>query len=185
MELTDLLLSILQLYRERFGTFPSKTKLLKLAYLADVLHTRKLQKQLSDAVWIYYLYGPYVTDYDKILKDGPFNLDEARISEEKTATIVSPTQEPMGKPDFDEKQTISSVIHDYGGFELNDLLDHVYFDTEPMINAHRRMETLDFNTVKPQEFYKIRELKIEPRTERALRKAFREKVRKSRGEGTT
>lgn len=149
----------------------------------DVLYARKFRRQLSDAKWIYYLFGPYVTRYNRILESGPFELEEAEMREEHTAMIVIPGRGPEEEPDFDARNTISTVVSDYGGLSLNDLLDHIYFDTEPMINVERRREKLDFGTVQPQEYYKVRELKIDRKKEQAIRKVFREKVRKIRGEG--
>ena len=119
------------------------------------------------------------------MRDGPFDLFDADISGERTATIVSPAGEPEPEPSFDEKRAISSVVSDYGGLHLTDLLDHVYFDTEPMINVEQRMEALDFTTVLSNEYYKVRELKIDRKTKNQIREAFREKVRKLRGERTT
>jgi len=183
MKFIDVLLSILQHYWTKYENYPTKTKLLKLGYLVDVLYTRKFRRQLSDAEWIYYLFGPYVMDFDNILESGPFEHEEVETKEDWTATIVVPAREPKEELDLDARIMISTVVSDFGGLLLNDLLDHVYFDTEPMINADRRGEKLDFSTVQPQEFYKVRELKIDRKKEQAIRKAFRDKVRKIRGEG--
>lgn len=183
MKLTDVLLTILRVYWVRYKHYPSKTKLMKLAYLVDVLHARRFGHKLSNANWIYYLYGPYVKGYEKILEDNPFNIQETEIRGERTASIVSLAGEPEQNPDLDEKLIITSVVHDYGGLDLKDLLDHVYFDTEPMINAEHRMQPLDFGTVQPHEFYKVRDLKVDEKTKNQIRKEFREKIRKVRSEG--
>ena len=43
---------------------------------------------------------------------------------------------------------IKQLVKKWGGVELNKLLDHVYFDTEPMENA-KRYELLDFSHLTP------------------------------------
>ena len=66
MEFKDLLISILKSYYQRYSKWPSKTRLLKLAYLIDLFYKRRFGTRLLSNTWIYYLYGPYITDYDSV-----------------------------------------------------------------------------------------------------------------------
>ena len=48
------------------------------------------------------------------------------------------------------EQLARRVVDEWGGLSLNHLLNYVYFETEPMMNAARGDE-LDFGAVKPPE----------------------------------
>lgn len=53
--------------------------------------------------------------------------------------------------------------------DLNELLDFVYFDTEPMMNAGERGEKLDFDCVRPEEEYKINDLVLSRESKKRIR----------------
>jgi hypothetical protein len=76
----------------------------------------------------------------------------------------------------DIKFLIHSIISDYGRMDLRNLLDYIYFETEPMMNAETRGEILDFEQVMPESYYKVKDLKLDPREERKLRQEFRKRV---------
>lgn len=179
MTFRDLLAVTSIQFRERWGRSPTKTKLLKLAYLADLLHMRKFGERLLAEPWVYYLYGPYRHDYDDALSTAPFQIEERELDDEKTAVLVSVesgfTPPPLS---LDIKSLIVRAVADYGDLPLKDLLDFVYFETEPMINAQQRMEQLDFSTVRPDSYYKVKKLVVDPKEEERLRRAFREKLKK-------
>src|SRR5258708_2461607 len=63
----DLVLAILTRIDEVEGT-ANKTKLLKLLYLADIEQFRVTGQTLTGFEWIYYLYGPWTSEYDQLLK---------------------------------------------------------------------------------------------------------------------
>jgi Protein of unknown function (DUF4065) len=62
----ELVLSVLTRIRE-LDTSASKTKLLKLLYLADIEHFRTTGDTLTGFDWIFYWYGPWSSDYDHLL----------------------------------------------------------------------------------------------------------------------
>ena len=62
----DLALGILTRVKEREASV-SKTKLLKLLYLADIEHFRTSGETLTGFDWIFYWYGPWSSDYDQLL----------------------------------------------------------------------------------------------------------------------
>jgi hypothetical protein len=175
MTLKQLLIPIVIEFRNRYGMFPTKTKLLKLAYLVDLFHARKFATPLTEGTWIYYLYGPYRHDYGSAISEAPFETEDVDLADEKTATVISVapgTSSPVLP--LDAKNMVVRAVFDYGGLPLRELLDFVYFETEPMINAQERMEQLDFSTVKPDSYYKVHKLYIDPKEEERLRKKFRE-----------
>ena len=177
-----LLTAILISYIERFGGNPTKTKLLKLAYLAEVEYMRRHGQRLAEVPWIYFLYGPYVRDYDQVL-DLYFDTENVETSEEHTAMLVH-----LGdlkddyKPDLVEKTVIAAVVDEFGGLNLKDLLNHVYFETEPMMASDRRNEPLDFSTIQSAAYYHVKPLSIPKIAERTIRNEYRRKA-KERGGG--
>ena len=175
MTLKELLISIVTEYHNRYGKFPTKTRLLKLAYLVDLFHARKFGAPLTEGTWIYYLYGPYRHDYDSVISERPFETEDVDFADEKTATVISmaPNTDATSLP-IDIRNFVVRAVFDYGGLPLRELLDFVYFETEPMINAQERMEQLDFGRVNPDSYYKVQKLSLDPKEEARLRKKFRQ-----------
>jgi len=62
-----------------------------------------------------------------------------------------------------EEQNAVSRALEHASDDLNRILDLVYFDTEPMMKAQARGETLDFDSVMPEEFYSVKEYRIDKR----------------------
>jgi len=179
MEFKDLLISILKSYYQRYSKWPSKTRLLKLAYLTDLFYKRRFGTRLLSDTWIYYLYGPYITDYDSVLSASEFKLEEVELEDEKTASIVELNQDIQPRSHSTDINTvIYHVVSEFGNKPFMELLDYIYFETEPMINATERREPLDFTIVQPEESYRVRRLTLDPKIERDLRKRFRERVKR-------
>ena len=177
IDLTDLLIFLLRRYKEKYGQIPSKTKLLKLAYISDLFYYRKLKKRLLNFNWIYYLYGPWTDKYDSIIDRYPFKKKEYHESQ---LIDIDSDYKKQPKLDFDEKEAVIKALYEYGDKDLNEILDFVYFDTEPMMNARNRGETLDFSTVKDESFYKIKEIKIDSEIKKKLKKEYFEKLKNAR-----
>lgn len=178
MKLSKILEAIL---KEHGDSLP-KTKLLKLAYLTDLTFVRRFRKRIIDETWIYYLYGPYIARYDEILGEGPFEIIEVETEDETTAQLVTLEGfQSKNELELELSLIIQKVVSEYGEMPLKELLNYIYFETEPMMNAKRRMEELDFGTVQDEAFYKVKELKISPEDEKEIRERFREKIKKIRG----
>lgn len=79
MDIFDLIAIISKQYKEKIGIAPAKTKLLKLAYLAEVYYTRLTGKRLTDQEWVFWKYGPYFWEYEEIIS--------------KEAIFIKPDQE--------------------------------------------------------------------------------------------
>jgi len=132
----------------RYGI--GKTRLIKLAYLADVFHTRLTRERLTNVPWIFWHYGPYVAEYPEILASPAFIIEDSGEHEH----ILPGTDWDIPKPSHEEELSISRAMK-LADEDFNELLDFVYFDTEPMMNATERGETLDFDYVKPEEAYTV------------------------------
>jgi len=181
MTTTELILEILEQYSKAFGGGVPKTKLLKLAYLVEVKYKRRFMERITNANWIYYLYGPYLREYDSILINDNINIANKNF-EHKNMEIIS-LNDGCGSNNaaWEIKTFIGSIVRDYGKMELKDLLDYVYFETEPMIDAESRNETLNFDSILPEEYYKVKELKIDPKIEKQIRQELRKKAEALRG----
>ncbi len=187
MQFKNLLVSVLSSYHERYSKWPTKTRLLKLTYLVDLFHKRRFGKRLITNTWIYYLYGPYITDYDSVLSETDFKVDEVEVEDEKNVCIISLSPDiKLGSYSSDIKTIIYNVVSDFGDRSFVDLLDYIYFDTEPMINATERKKPLDFDTVKSEKYYRVRKLSIDDKVERELRQNFRKRLKGvQNGKGTS
>lgn len=182
MNISDLICEVINQYQNFFQGGATKTKILKLVYLVEIQYKRRSGDRLTNASWVYYLYGPYLKNYDALLQNENIQIMDLPVSDEKEAQILSL------KNSYDNKNIprdirflIGSIVQKYGEFDLRNLLDHVYFETEPMINVETRGEVLDFDTVMPEEYYKVKKLEIDPKTKRELRQDFRKRVEAIRG----
>jgi uncharacterized phage-associated protein len=182
MELADLLKEVLLSYEDAFRKKITKTKLLKLAYLVEVEFFRRSRERLTSATWKYYLYGPYVFEYDEILEKNGFETKSIDLDDERKAELI------FIKLKADEKHTdsdihflVGRIVREFGALDLRHLLDYVYFETEPMMNVDHRMEVLEFENVLPEEYYKTRELSIDKKTQEKLSGEFKKKVEAIRG----
>ncbi len=81
MRIVDLLAILAKKYRERIGQPPNKTKLIKLAYLAEVYYRRITGERLTEQEWIYWKFGPYFFEYEKLLNDSSVFIKPDRRDE--------------------------------------------------------------------------------------------------------
>lgn len=178
MDFESVLLGIAMQFKKNFGGSVPKTKLLKLAYLVELEHQRRYKTRLTDQTWVYYLYGPWVSNYEEIIGYPNFERSETNpdFEGERQAEFIEPLREPSSMLDSSVRGIVSSVVQQYGRYPLSELLEYVYFETEPMMNVETRGQILDFGTVHDSEYYRVRDLKIEQKTEETLRKSFRDKL---------
>jgi len=153
MEYIDLLIATASEYLqyEDILFYLSKTKLIKLTYLVEYYYYRNNQKRLTNEEWFFYLYGPYLFNYDEYLKRSPFSIEE--VNEESDFKVVVRDEDYFRKEnitDFDVKQLIKKIVAEYGNKNLNEILDFIYFETEPMLYADRRGDKLDFSHIQPR-----------------------------------
>lgn len=128
----------------------TKTKLLKLCYLAEYYYYKKYQRRLTAETWFYYLYGPYLFDYDNHLKNCPFSINDT----EEGYEIIEKDDgffKTEGISDFDIKLLIKGIIKEFGEKDLDEILDFIYFETEPMQNTKKRKDMLNFHCIGKEE----------------------------------
>jgi len=141
-------------YVNQHGSYVSKTKLLKLLYLFDVEWYREHRETYTGFDWIFFHLGPWTKEYDPLIDELKANL----------AVAVRPS----GNPSFDTEffstpnrvdfSTLFESYKDELPFRIAvstwaekstaQILDYVYFWTEPMKDA-ARYSALDFSTVEP------------------------------------
>jgi hypothetical protein len=167
----DLLFIIAQKFVEKYGYAASKTKLIKLAYLAEVFYVRLHKERLTEAKWIFWHYGPYLKEYNHLLQTDAFEVDDTT---EEDFHPVSPSK--TFKPS--KSSVIASIAisraMEFSDLELNKILDFVYFDTEPMMKAKSRGEELDFGCVLPESEYKIVALKLSNKSKKQIKNKLEE-----------
>ena len=128
---------------------PAVTRIVKLIYLADIEWRKRHDGQpLGDLTWRFLHYGPYAVELAEPLGDPDMEIREIRQGIAARTFSFSPEELSATAVPEELSTIISSLVERWGGAELNSLLDHVYFDTEPMESAHRG-ELLDFSTVRP------------------------------------
>jgi len=142
-------------YKIGFG----KTKLLKLAYLIELDYYRKKRERLTDKKWIYYKFGPYVFDFDKVLEAKDlFTVDD--LSNEFTKVTLNNWVD-LPEISSDILKLITHCVRRYGDWGLNQLLDLIYFNTEPMMKVIERFEELDFSVSEYAEKLKIKKIEFD------------------------
>ncbi|MHA1491726.1 MAG: type II toxin-antitoxin system antitoxin SocA domain-containing protein [Promethearchaeota archaeon] len=174
MDFKNLLIYLTELYVNKNNRPISKTKLLKLAYIAELFYYRKYRKRLTNAKWIYLLYGPWVKEYEEILSDNTFLYNKK--SEDFSPIQINKNVQFTLQFSIEEKEIIDYAFHDFGNKDLNDILEYIYFDTEPMIQVKRRGEILNFQHVKPWYYYKYSELHVDEKIKQGLRKKYKKKL---------
>jgi hypothetical protein len=133
-------------------------RLVKFVYLADVYFARRHEGEtLTHLPWIFLYYGPYCSEVMREL-DGAVSqglIDrkslESRYEEEKEFHLYKCTDESGEELEeeipLEVLGPLKAAIRRYGE-DTPLLLDHVYFETEPMIEANKG-DILDFTKCKP------------------------------------
>ena len=132
-----------------------KTRLIKIAYLIEVEYYRNHRQMMTNAEWIFYKFGPYPINCNDYLEQTNIILDndnEANFSCIKYKDYKSPPELPQ-----EVLRLISVITKNYALWDINSLLDYVYFETEPMKGATPRSK-LNFENIEPKE--KTQKVKI-------------------------
>ena len=135
-DLRSLIAYIVARAREKDITL-NQTKLVKLLYLVDVERIASRREPLTGLRWIFFHYGPYALELPETLD--PMEGREIIVTPYKGANLY---RAAPGATDGDDwppatRRIVDGVIRHYAGLELNELLDHVYFHTAPMLGAVR------------------------------------------------
>ena len=147
----DLIRAVLSRLRELDAT-AGKTKVLKLLYLADIEHVRTTGETLTGFDWMFFLYGPWAKDFDEAISQL-----EAEGAIERRPWVQGDIEGEgfLGKEPADLNNLIGNteeyfrtrrLIDTFAQLSTPELLDYVYFDTEPMRDAEK-LKPLDFGKV--------------------------------------
>jgi hypothetical protein len=127
------------------------TKLVKLLYLIDHEFYRWERKTLTDAPWLFYHYGPYseelvsaVATTDGIQPEPIQEFTDGKFYRGYRVTKWRDDVSAAWPPAV--RGIVESVYDRWHGVDLPLLLDHVYFETQPMLHA-TRFQPLDFSVI--------------------------------------
>ncbi len=150
----DQLIPAIVAYVEAHEGYVTKTKLLKLLYLIDLEYYRTNRETLTSFHWRYLHLGPWAAEFDPLL-DSLRNTDKIR---ERQSSRLEHDTKFLGAYDtvdlrrlfksYVEESIVKSVLDTWGEKTTAEILDHVYFHTEPM-ECGVRSEPLDFSIVPP------------------------------------
>jgi len=129
-----------------------KVRLTKLFYILDVEYYRDHRETFTHFNWIFYKYGPYTAEIDTVIGSTGIEIEEESITSEKSIKKIK-------FEDIDDTEiesiplSLENYLHriwsEWGTESLPRLLDFVYFETEPMIDAMRG-HPLDFSKITPR-----------------------------------
>jgi hypothetical protein len=137
------------------GGYVTKTKLLKLLYLCDVEYYRAFRRLLTGFQWKFFHLGPWSSELDPILQE---LVSRGVLVEQVSSRPDYDTKFFRTSEDFDlgrlfgtfkEEVPVKRVLERWAESSTGEILDHVYFHTEPMEHGIRN-EPLDFTTVSEQ-----------------------------------
>ncbi|MGA7793478.1 MAG: type II toxin-antitoxin system antitoxin SocA domain-containing protein [Candidatus Acidiferrales bacterium] len=125
---------------------PQITRLVKLMYLTELEYFRLRHERLTDLDWTFYLFGPYPMSLRSFLGEPEIESKEWRSGKTSKSIVRGEDIFMKAKAELDLEAIIKRVVKTWGDADLNQLLDYVYFETEPMQNA-KRGDLLDFSSV--------------------------------------
>lgn len=152
LQLSSLITYVVSQLADMGASF-GKTKLVKLLYLIDVENYRMRSRKLSGLDWLFYHYGPYAVGIDRALKQLDLDIpqEEVLTAGGRKAIVFKPSRaveaESEDRISGADKVVVDRVLKEWGLEELNPILSHVYFHTEPMKDAQRG-EVLDFAKIR-------------------------------------
>ncbi len=153
------------------GISTTTTQLVKLLYLAEVEYFRETSLRLTNLDWLFYQYGPYALELGETFEDKIFEKTEIESQTSRTYVefkVAEPVSTFGTKLDPKVGLVIKRVVGTWGKLPLEELLDYVYFETEPMQNVERRGERLDFATIKKENSSIVIPLKASTETDKKI-----------------
>lgn len=131
----------------------SKTKLVKLIYLADRLHYEKTKQTISDLDYINYYYGPWSPEIEKAVEEQcgeAIEIEFVTTAKGDVANIHKPkkTEIKVRFPDKSISKTLDEIIKKWGNSSLADILKFVKTST-PFIESNY-MDPIDFMLLDPE-----------------------------------
>jgi len=176
--------------------YVTKTKLIKYLYLIDVEFYRRHKRTFTGFNWVFYDFGPWSYEYnevfDEMSKSPLFRIKEGNHLQYDTQFILCTEREEFDAI-FDEvsdEHTTKRIVDKWALEHLNNLLNYVYFKTEPMVGAER-YKPLDFtkiHTLEPIPKFKLSHGMEDPKKVASIRNHIKERIlslKKSQPEDTT
>jgi hypothetical protein len=183
--LSKLIPAIVSFIKER-DSYASKTKLLKILYLFDVEYYRVHRNVFTGFDWIYYHLGPWTSEYDEVLEGllahNLLIMSKSSNPSYDTEFYRTPTFVDLNGifESYKDESILKNVLYTWGEKSTPEILDHVYFQTEPMLHG-KRLEKLDFSTIPEQapiQYKRTKSGKTKDEIE-AFRKKVRDKIQAS------
>ena len=187
----DLLVAIVSYINAHDG-YVTKTKLLKLLYLFDVEFYRRNRRVFTGFSWKFFHLGPWTREFDPIVDDlvrnGALLEVHSAKSEYDTKFFKAETRLDFSSlfSSFNDEAALRIVLNTWGDRSTGEILDYVYFRTEPMEHGIRN-EALDFSLIpedRPEKYVRSSS-GASSRKIIALKKEFAERaaaLQKSQGE---
>ena len=149
--LPKLIPALISYVNER-GGYITKTKLLKLLYLFDVEFYRLHGTIFTGFQWKYFHLGPWTREFDPLLESLVVKGDLTEYAVERPdfdAKFLRSAESGDLSKSFDNSKDVAilkAVLEVWGPSPTSEILDYVYFRTEPMEHGIRN-ENLDFSRV--------------------------------------
>jgi hypothetical protein len=180
--LSELVAAIVSYVTSHDG-YVTKTKLLKLLYLFDVEFYRAHGTTFTGFQWKYFHLGPWAAEFDPLLENlithGNLTERMSTKSDFDTRFLGTNDETDLRKPfnNFGDEAILKSILDVWGPSTTGEILDYVYFRTEPMEHGIRN-EKLDFSRVLQQlpGIYKRSASKKTAGEVKALRREFGKKM---------
>jgi hypothetical protein len=133
-------------------SYVTKTKLLKLLYLFDVEYYRCHRHTFTGFGWKFFHLGPWAAEYDPalngLLARGALTEQRSSASEHETM-FLQPGELVQTRRAFanvNDEYILVDVLKRWGTRTTGEILNYVYFQTEPM-EAGIRNQPLDFSLI--------------------------------------
>ena len=146
------LIPALIFYVTQRGGYVTKTKLLKLLYLFDVEFYRVHGSTFTNLQWKFFHLGPWTNEFDPLLQE---LMEDEAIVETKSVKADYETKfyrasEPsdFGRlfQKYSDQAILKTILDTWAESSTGEILDYVYFRTEPMEFGIRN-QPLDFSRI--------------------------------------
>jgi hypothetical protein len=163
--------------------YVTKTKLLKLLYLFDVEFYRTHHRLFTGFGWKFFHLGPWAREFDPVLNElvdeGVLLQVESAKQEYDTKFLRTESRFDFSNlfPSIKEEAPLRTVLNIWGDRPTGEILDYVYFHTEPMEQGIRN-EPLNFSLISDErpEKYSRSASGTSPRDIAVAKKQFASKV---------
>lgn len=137
------------------GSYVTKTKLLKLLYLFDVEYYRVHRTTFTGFCWKFFHLGPWAAEFDPTLEGlvtkGILFPQQSSNREFETIFFKPAERIDLREPftNVKDEYILRGVLKNWGTRPTGEILDYVYFQTEPM-EVGIRNAPLDFSVIQSE-----------------------------------